>query len=107
MSGIPPANIVTGVVQTTVAQQRRAEEKNVEERQKAQQNKEQVKLTDQKEHQVEDTLHTEDTRVKRHDEEESRRRNQYKYSSLPEDEPSNSTESDSEESEGHRLDLQA
>lgn len=107
MSGIPPANIAAGIVQATVSERQRAEEKNVEDRQKAQQAKEQAKLSDQQEHQVEDTLQADGTRVRRHDEEEARRRRRHRYRPLPEDpQDGDDEETNGGEADPH-IDLQA
>jgi hypothetical protein len=108
MSAIPPsnANLVTGVVQTTVTQKQRATEKAADDTQRAQQAREQAFSSDQQEHQVEDTLHTEDTIVRRHDEEESHQQGRHRHRHLPEDNPAGDDLSDTEPKPDH-IDLHA
>ncbi len=105
MSGVPPANIVTGIVQTAVAQKQSADKKNLEEKQRLSQSREQATLSDQQETQVEDTLETEETIVRRHDEEESHQQQQHKHRTLPEDEQDSSNTEPLSTSE--HIDLQA
>lgn len=106
MSGIPPANIVAGIAQTTVSQKKRTDEKNAEEKQRAAQSKELATLTDQKEHQVEDTILTEDTRVRKHDDEESHQQQQHRHRAMPEDEQTGNETLQDEDAPEH-IDLQA
>lgn len=107
MSSIPPANtnLVTGVVQTTVTQRQRAAEKSADEKQQAQQAREQSFLSDQQEHQVEDTLHAEDPRVRRHDDEESHQQRRHRHRPMPEDNPAG--DSQEETGEPDHIDLHA
>ncbi len=102
MSGIPPANLVTGVIGAIVSEKQRADEKKVEDRRRAQQAAEQAKLSDQQEHQVEETEQTEMPGVRRHDDEEAHQRNRYKYHRIGD----KLTEGLEEEDEGH-IDLTA
>ncbi len=106
MSGIPPANIVAGIAQTTVSQKKRSDEKNSEETQRSAQSRELLTLTDRKEHQVEDTLLTEDTRVRKHDDEESHQQQKHRHRVLPEDDQSGK-DSDEETEDSKHIDLQA
>ncbi len=108
MSAIPPANanLVTGVAQTTVSQRQRATEKASEEKQRAQMTSEQASLSDQQEHQVEDTLHTEDTRVRRHDEEEFHQQRRHRHRQMPEDHSGNDGQEE-ETAKPEHIDLQA
>jgi hypothetical protein len=77
--------LVTGVIQTTSSQRKQSAEKSTEENQQADLTREHFFITDQHDHQVEDTLHTEDTIVRRHDEEESHQQQKHKHRQLPED----------------------
>ncbi|MFA5865107.1 MAG: hypothetical protein WC975_10530 [Phycisphaerae bacterium] len=109
MSTIPPsnANLVTGVVQTTVSQKQRATEKASVEKQLAQQAREQAFLSDQQEHQVEDTLHTEDNIiVRKHNEEESHQQRKHRHRKLPEDNKPSDASDDPQQKPDH-IDLQA
>ena len=107
MSAIPPsnANLVSGVIQTTVTQKQRAAEKAADETLRARFVVEQASSSDQQEHQVEDTLHAEDNRVRKHDEEESHQQRQHRHRTLPEDNPTG-TAPDDEDKPDH-IDLQA
>lgn len=107
MSAIPPANanLVSGVIQSAAAQKHRAAEKAGEDIEQSHLAREQSRASDQQEHEVEDTLHTEDTRVRRHDEEESHQQRRHRHRALPEDnQPSDSQ--DAEDAAAH-IDLQA
>lgn len=107
MSSIPPSNmnLVTGITQTTVSQRQRAVEKDSEKNQQAQQTKEQSFLSDQQEHQVEDTLQLEDARVRKHDEEESHQQRKHRHRNLPEDQVQPSEDDEGEKPD--HIDLQA
>ncbi len=107
MSAIPPsnANLVTGVIQTTVSQKQRATEKAADDTLRDQQAREQAFSTDRQEHQVEDTLQTEDPRVRKHDEEESHQQRRHRHRSLPEDHPAGETPDEDEKTD--HIDLQA
>ena len=87
MSAIQPSNtnMVTGVAQTTASQKQRSVEKDSEEKQHNTLVREQDLLSDQQKHQVEDTLHAEDTRVRKNNEEESHQQRKHRHRRLPED----------------------
>jgi hypothetical protein len=105
MSSIPPANLAGSIAQTAVTQKQRADEKSIDERGKTDQAKEQASLSDRQEHQVEDTQHTEDKRVRRHDDEESHQQ-RHRHRKLPEDQQNADGEDEQDESQLH-IDLQA
>ncbi len=107
MSSIPPSNVnlVAGIAQTSVSQRDRAIEKDTEKNRQQTQFREQTFLSDQQEHQVEDTLHLVNTRVRKHDDEESHQQRQHQHRSLPEDDIG-SSDDETQDSNSH-IDLQA
>jgi hypothetical protein len=108
MSSIPPSNVnyIAGIVQTSFSQKDRAVEKDSEKNRQAQQAKEQTFLSDQQEHEVEDTLRLENTRIRKHDEEESHQQRQHKHRPMPEDNADPSPDTPNGDEADH-LDLQA
>lgn len=105
MSGIPPANLASGIAATTLTQKQRADEKNTEEHQKADQARERANLSDKQKYQVEDTLEAETRGVRRHDDEESHQKRRHKHRKMPEDQQE--TEEDQTDEEQPHIDLQA
>ena len=67
--------------------------------------KEQSFLSDQQEHQVEDTLHLENNRVRKHDDEESHQQRRHRHRNLPEDQAQPMEKNEDDDSE--HIDLQA
>jgi len=74
MSSIPPANIIGSIAQAAVTQKQRAEEEDSQVHRQTQQTREQAAVSDKQQHQVEDAVETETSKVKRRDEEEGNRR---------------------------------
>jgi hypothetical protein len=105
MSSIPPssANLVNSVLQASVSQRQRAVEKDTEEKKQTLLAREQAFLSDQQQNQVEDTLQTENARVRKHDDEESHQQRRHRHRQMPED----SSESTANEDEQTHIDLQA
>jgi len=108
MSTIPPANtnLVSGVAQANVPGRQRVTEKNSEDRLQARQTQEQMSRSDEQKNQVEDTLHAEDTRVRKHDEEESHQQKKHQHRRLPED-PQDPTDPETTAEKPEHIDLQA
>ncbi len=106
MSSIPPANmnLVAGITQTASSQRRQAVEKDSKDRQQAHLVREQTFLDDLQDHQVEDTLQTEDTRIRRQNEEESHQQKKHRHRQMPED--NLDTNSEGPDDSDH-IDLQA